>query len=279
VPSKIPGSVFLAASKDGSELFSHAAGTTSASSSTPMSADKTVFWIASCTKLITSIAALQLVERDILSLDNAQRIEALVPELADLRVLSPDGTTLLPRTDNGITLRMLLTHTAGFAYTFFETRLLDYALGQGWDVDGDEDEFSGHVEHLLRLPLVHQPGETWCYGTGIDWAGLAVERATGMKLGEVMEKNIFGPLGLERIKMVPTSDMRRDLAGMHQRDEKGQVYEREHLLKRSLDPSQAKDVFHSGGAGLFARPKDYLRESCLFSAVYQFWFPILTKAN
>ena len=104
----LPGVSVAVVGRDGKQLFSHAAGKRGHGSSELMSVDS-VFWIASCTKMITGIACMQLVEQGRLSLDDAGQIHRICPEFDDLRVLQEDGT--LVEKNKGITLRMLLTHT------------------------------------------------------------------------------------------------------------------------------------------------------------------------
>jgi CubicO group peptidase (beta-lactamase class C family) len=104
----LPGLVGVVIGKDGKELFAHAAGKRGYGSNDPMTLDS-IFWIASCTKMITGVACMQLVEQGKLSLDDASQTEKLCPELKDLKVLQSDGS-LVPK-KRGITLRMLLSHT------------------------------------------------------------------------------------------------------------------------------------------------------------------------
>jgi CubicO group peptidase (beta-lactamase class C family) len=109
IPNKpgIPGAVFVAVDKNG-ERFAHASGKRGVASNEPMTLDS-VFSILSCTKLVTGIACMQLVEQKVLRLDDADQVERLVPELKDVKVLQEDGQ-LVEKT-NRITLRMLLSHT------------------------------------------------------------------------------------------------------------------------------------------------------------------------
>jgi CubicO group peptidase (beta-lactamase class C family) len=158
-----------------------------------------IYWIASCTKLIVGIGCLQLVEQGKLALDDSNQLEELCPELKSVKVLQDDGT--LVEKKRRITLRMLLTHTAGFGYTFFNEKLRDYSFPIGYD------EFSGSIYDMLQ-PLVNQPGEAWEYGINIDWAGIAIERVTGKSLNEFLHENIFKPLGLSDISMIPTKSMK-----------------------------------------------------------------------
>lgn len=264
----IPGLSVVVVGRDGKELFAHAAGKRGVLSSEPMTLDN-VFWIASCTKMIVGVACMQLVEQGKLHLDNGDELEKLCPELRDVKVLQRDGS--LAEKNKQITLRMLLSHTgmfssfcdsttfsnisAGFGYTFFNERLRDFSAPIGFD------EFSGNIKDMLQ-PLVHQPGEGWEYGVNIDFAGLALERATGLSLNDYLQKNIFQPLGLNNISMLPTEDMKKRLAYMHQRKHDSSLIPRDHLLRKPLvvDASEAPNVFNSGGAGCFSRPSDYCRK-------------------
>ncbi|KAF7626515.1 beta-lactamase family protein [Aspergillus flavus] len=246
----LPGVSVAVVGRDGKQLFSHAAGKRGHGSSELMSVDS-VFWIASCTKMITGIACMQLVEQGRLSLDDAGQIHRICPEFDDLRVLQEDGT--LVEKNKGITLRMLLTHTSGFGYTFYNEKLRDYARPAGLD------EFSGYAEEFNQ-PLVHQPGETWEYGIGIDWAGVVLERVTGQSLNDYFHQHIFEPIGLKHISMLPTEEMKANLAYMHQRAADGQISVRDHLLRRALtvkSESDIKSYFNSGGAGCFSTAQDY----------------------
>ncbi|KAL2011493.1 hypothetical protein VTN00DRAFT_4211 [Thermoascus crustaceus] len=246
----IPGTAVVVVDREGRELFAHAAGKRGYGSKEPMTLDN-IFWIASCTKMVVGVACMQLVEQGKLALDDAAQVESLCPELKDLKVLQDDGT--LVEKKRGITLRMLLSHTAGFGYTFFNEKLRDYSKPIGYD------EFSGHVSDMLQ-PLVFQPGEGWQYGLGIDWAGVCLERVTGLSLNDYLHQNIFEPLGLKNISMFPTASMKARLAYMNQRAPNGQLSGRDHVLRRPLiveSESDIKSCFNSGGAGCFARPQDY----------------------
>lgn len=72
--------------------------------------------------------------------------------------------------------------------------------------------FSADIKDILRMPLVHQPGTKWEYGINIDWAGILLERATKMSLNDHIQKNIMQPLGLQNINMLPTPEMKKQLA-------------------------------------------------------------------
>jgi len=245
----IPGTTVVVVGKDGKELFAHAAGKRGYGSNEPMTLDS-IYWIASCTKAITGIACMQLVEQGVLELDDAVQVETLCPELKDLKVLQKDGSLVDKK--RGITLRMLLSHTAGFGYTFFNNELRDYNKPIGYD------EISGHIKDILQ-PLIRQPGEGWEYGVNIDWAGIVLERATGTSLNNYMQENIFAPLGLKNISMFPSEAMKKNLAYMNFRNTQGQLGTYDHINHRPLvaEGQEIDSCLNSGGAGIFAKPQEY----------------------
>ncbi|OIW35726.1 beta-lactamase family protein [Coniochaeta ligniaria NRRL 30616] len=213
-----------------------------------------ILWLASCTKLVTTIACLQLVENDTLSLDDSKEVEAICPELKNVMVLMEDGS-LVPKI-RGITLRMLLTHTAGFGYSFLNGKLNKYKSSRSEDESKQFDEFSGVFEDILQ-PLVNQPGETFEYGISIDWAGVLVERAARMNLNDYMQRHIFQPLNIRDLSMIPSSQMRTRLVGLWQRNIDGSLSPREYPLSRALDNKNTSDCTHSGGAGLFGSIRQF----------------------
>lgn len=111
------------------------------------------------------------------------------------------------------------------------------------------------------MPLVHHPGEGWTYGVGIDWAGEVLHRATGIQLNDWIQKNITEPIGLKNINMFPTPEMKKNLAYMHQRwPGSKEAEERDHIYREPIiaeTDHEKKHVFHSGGAGAFAKPTEY----------------------
>ncbi|KAL1390774.1 beta-lactamase/transpeptidase-like protein [Phyllosticta capitalensis] len=246
----IAGMVFVAVDKSGELVTHHCTGKRGKDSDVAMDLD-TVFWIASCTKLITGIACMQLVEQGKISLEDSKALYAVLPELKDKKVLE-NGKLVDKKRD--ITLRMLLDHTAGFGYAFFDPRLRDWGYPVGID------EFSGDASDILDAPLVNQPGDAWEYGTNIDWAGLVVERISGLSLNDYFHKNVFEPLGLRNVSMFPTEDMKKNMANMQQKLPGGNLLQINHLLRRSLTARTAEErsrIFNSGGAGCFAKPFEY----------------------
>jgi CubicO group peptidase (beta-lactamase class C family) len=248
-----PGLVFSAVDKAGKILVEHAAGTVGVESQEPMDKDNTIFWLASCTKIVTAIAVLQLVEQGKVPLDDAEFVKKVMPEITDKKVYA-DGVTPADQ-QNDITVRMMLSHTAGFAYAFIDPRI---------QIEGGLEGVNGDRNDILNSKLVNQPGSMWEYGISMDWAGLVLERVTGQTLGDYFAEHIFPAVGIssDGATMFPTKEAQQNLAHMHQRDGEGQLKERDHLFKGPLEQStkeQQDKFFQSGGAGLWSKPKEYVK--------------------
>ena len=185
--SALPGAVALIADRDGVR-FVEAYGHADATTGQPMEVD-TIFQIASMTKAIVSAGAMQLVEQRKLDLDAP--IGDLLPQLADPQVLTgfaDNGEPQLRPASRPITLRHLLTHTAGLGYFFIRPEVLRYFATTGMPVPGSLAS--------IQMPLLFDPGENWEYSVATDWVGLAVEAASGQRLGEYLQTNMFDPLGM-----------------------------------------------------------------------------------
>ena len=267
---KVPGLVYVAFGKDGIPILEHYSGTTGISSVTRMSPE-TIFWVASFTKIATSVACMQLVEQGVLELDSTEQLERICPELQAVKVLHkcPDGTFELVDKERSISLRMLLNHTgeskprhthrllmsvAGFGYAFEDADLAEYGRPTGFD------DFGGSREDLFRRPLVNQPGVKFQYGTCMDWVGIVVERTTGLDLEEYFRMNIFEPLGMNSVSFFPSENAKARLAYMHQRQRDGTLVTRDHLYRQPLlvNGEQAKkDRFCAGGHGCFGKPAEF----------------------
>src|SRR5260370_1283457 len=181
----VPGVVAMAGTRDG-VIYQGAFGRRKLPDGAAMTAD-TVFWIASMTKAITSTAAMQLVERGKLALD--QPIAGLLPELATPQVLEgvdADGEPKLRPARRPITLRHLIT--AGFVYDIWNAEMGRYMARRGVPAIGSCQNAA------LALPLVFEPGEKWDYGINIDWVGQAVERARGQRLGHYFAQPLLRPI-------------------------------------------------------------------------------------
>ncbi|CAD6445474.1 a02f840e-cae5-46a1-89d8-4bef08193b57 [Sclerotinia trifoliorum] len=190
----LPGVVTVASNTSGSFSYTEAHGLHSfkAGASAALKTDA-IFWIASCTKLLTSISALQCVSRGQLSLD--EDVSGILPELKDLEILEgfdDNGAPKLAKATKYITLRHLLTHTSGLAYDVFTPELMRWRASRG-----ETPSLSGgSIAYRYGTPLMFEPGSAWAYSTGLDWAGKMIERVSNMSLEEYMQKHIMEPLGI-----------------------------------------------------------------------------------
>jgi CubicO group peptidase (beta-lactamase class C family) len=221
------------------------AGMTALGGAAPVS-PHTLFWIASMTKPVTSLAAMQLVEQGRLTLDAP--LGALLPELAHPHILQEDGT-LRPAT-RPLTLRHLLTHTAGFSYGFASAAYLAYMAAH--NVPANPGLLAG-----LNMPLLFEPGERWEYGINTDWVGRAVEAASGMSLDDYFQAHIFGPLGMTETTFFPDAAQQALRSATHQRVPDGS------LVALPLQAPRRPE-FWSGGGGLFSTLADYQKFTRVF---------------
>ena len=185
----VPGVVALAASDRG-VFYRGAFGRREIGSGPSITID-TIFRIASMTKAVTSVAALQLVEQEKLVFD--EPIGRVLPELAAPLVLDGFAASGKPRlrpAKRPITLRHLLTHTAGFGYEMLNAELIRYIAATK-----TPSTSTGKLASL-RLPLLFDPGERWQYGINIDWLGRAIEAASGQPLDDYFREYIFDPLDM-----------------------------------------------------------------------------------
>jgi methyl acetate hydrolase len=239
----VPGVVAVVTNRE-EMIYEGAFGTTVLGSGIAMTPD-TVVWIASMTKAITGLAAMQLVEQGKLSLDAPA--SKIIPALGAVKVLDGwDGDKARLRAPKrAITLRHLLTHTAGFGYSLWNTDLGKYET---------VNKIPGIItcqNAALTTPLISDPGEQWNYGINIDFAGKMVEAVSGMKLGDYFAKNIFQPLGMRSTGFKINPSMRARLAKIHQRGEDGKFTPTE--IEIPQDPE-----FEMGGGGLYSTAGDYL---------------------
>ncbi len=236
----VPGFVAAARLPDG-QRFEAAHGARSVAAPAPMTPD-TVFWIASFTKLVTTIAALQLVEAGALDLDQA--VASILPDFADLPILEgydDAGKPRLRKATDAPTVRQLLTHTSGLGYTFMDADLGRYAEEQGIGPD-----------QARRLPRRFDAGARWHYGVGIDWAGAVIEAVTGKGLDAVVAEAITGPLGMTDTGFAMTEAQKTRAAAMHARLPDGGLVP----IDFALPPPPN---FNLGGGGLHSTASDYLR--------------------
>jgi methyl acetate hydrolase len=242
---EIPGVVAIAATAD-DVIYQGAYGKRDLSKDAAMTPDS-VFWIASMTKAVTVAAGMQLVEQGKLSLDAP--IGTVLPDLAAPRVLEgfdANGEPKLRPANRPITLRHLMTHTAGFAYDIWNGDLVRYLAKTGLPslTTGKND--------ALKAPLMSDPGTRWEYGSNIDFVGKAVEAVSGQRLDAYLRDHMFAPLGMTDTGFKIGDAQRRRLVGMHARGEGGS------LTSIPFEVEQNPE-FHLGGGGLYSTADDYIK--------------------
>ncbi len=241
---EIPGVVAMAGT--GREvIYQGAFGKRDLSKDQPMTTDS-VFWIASMTKAVTSAAAMQLVEQGKLSLNDP--IGKLLPDLANPQVLEgfgSDGAPKLRPAKTPITLRNLMTHTAGFCYDIWNGDMAAYLEKTG------TPGITTCKNAALKTPITSDPGTRWEYGTNIDFVGKAVEAASGQRLDAYLRDHMFAPLGMTDTAFKISPSMRTRLVGAHARGPDGSLTPMPFELEQEPE-------FHMGGGGLYGTARDYL---------------------
>ena len=244
-PRKLPGVVAMAANNE-EIIYEAAFGNRLIGADAAMTAD-TVVWIASMTKAVTAVAAMQLVEKREISLD--EPVSQFIQELLQVQVLDGFDRAGAPRLrspERAITLRHLLTHTSGFSYPMWNADLARFM-----EIANVPDISTCKYASLLT-PLMFDPGTRWEYGIGIDWVGRIVETISGQKLGAYMQEKIFAPLGMASTSFRLTPAQRQKQAGMHARGQDG------YLQLTAMEIEQEPE-FEMGGGGLYSTAQDYIR--------------------
>ncbi|GBQ30225.1 serine hydrolase domain-containing protein [Gluconacetobacter sacchari] len=243
---RVPGVVAMVTDRRHT-FYEGAAGERLLGGGTAMTTD-TVFRIFSCTKAIAGVAVMQLVEDGRLDLDAPAKIH--VPELGAMQVVEgfdENGIPKLRPPKRDITTRMLMLHTAGFGYDFFNEPYRRLAES------GQLPSIVSATKASITAPLLFDPGERWNYGVNIDWAGQVVERITGTRLGEVLRERIFAPLGMDDTGFTLTPSMRGRLATLHQRAPDGTL-----TPLPDFELPQEPEL-HMAGHGLYSTVGDYMR--------------------
>ena len=242
--SPVAGVAALATDRNG-PIYEGAAGVRTVGSPAPFTTD-TVCAIFSTTKAIAGTVALMLMDEGSLDMDEPAKTYA--PAIGELQVLDgfeDDGTARLRAPKREITTRMLLTHTAGFGYDFFNESYFKLAQqGQPSVIEASRA--------AINTPLLFDPGERWEYGSNIEWAGQVIEGITGQRLGEAMRERIFEPLQMTSTAFTMTEAMRARLASIHQRADDGSIAALDLILPQDPEIDMA-------GHGLYSTADDYAK--------------------
>lgn len=257
---RIAGAVALVL-QDGKPVYQRAVGWSDKEAGRRMRED-TIFRIASQTKALTSAAILILAEEGRLSLD--EPVGRTIPAFAKTTVAVAGAAPVAAA--RRITVRDLLTHTAGISYgteaaveAAYRAQGLGPAAGYGWYTADKDETTCATMERLATLPFVAQPGERWVYGYNTDILGCVVERASGMPLDAFLHARIAAPLGLRDTRFFLPPAQRERLAAVYASGEDGRA-------ARAPDGARGQGHYvdgprrnFAGGAGLLSTARDYAR--------------------
>jgi len=257
--NRIGGAVALVL-RDGHPVYERAVGWSDKEAGRKMTSD-TIFRIASQTKAITSTAVLSLVEEGKLTINDP--VSRVIPQFAKTTVASEGAVVPAKR---AITIRDLLTHTAGISYgnepaiaAQYQAKGLGPAAGLGWYTADKDEPICSSIERLATLPFVAQPGEQWVYGYNTDILGCVVERVSGMPLDAFVRTRITDPLGMRDTQFYLPAAQRTRLAAVYASGDDG-------VIKRAPDGPRGQGNYidgprrsFAGGAGLLSTARDYSR--------------------
>ena len=261
---KVAGIVALVM-QDGKVVYEKAFGWADKEAGRKMTTD-TIFRIASQTKALTSTAVMQLVEEGSLALST--RAGTLIPSFArtNVAVANERGVVSQVPARRPITIRDLLTHTAGISYgtepsvaKMYEAKGLGPAAGAGWYTADKNEGVCDTMERLGTLPFVSQPGESWVYGYNTDVLGCIVERVSGVPLDAYIRDHITTPLGMKDTQFFLPAAQKDRFAAVYSSGEDGKYV-------RAPEGGRGQGAYidgprrnFAGGAGLLSTARDYAR--------------------
>ncbi|KEZ00880.1 beta-lactamase [Burkholderia sp. MSh2] len=252
---RLVGAVILIA-QAGQVVYRRAAGMADREAGKPMQEDA-LFRLASVSKPIVSVAALALIAQGRLQID-----EDVTRWLPEFTPRLPDGTQ--PR----ITIRHLMTHTAGLSYKFFQEENGPYArAGVSDGMDGSDVSLQENVRRIAAAPLLYRPGSEWKYSIATDVLGAVIEQVTHLPLDKAVAELVTGPLGLRDTAFTAVDERRLAVAyadapsAPRRLGEPDFVPFVEGTAGFDLSPSRALNAaaYPSGGAGMVGSAGDFLR--------------------
>lgn len=250
--------------RDDRVVYERAVGWRDRERRVPMTPDA-IFRIASQTKALTSVAALMLMEEGRLTLTTP--VARHLPTFARSQVATRrDGAVLLEPARRAITVRDLLTHTAGISYGTdahlaerYRAKGLGPAAGFGWYTADKDEPICASMDTLGTLPMAAQPGERWVYGYNTDVLGCFVERVAGMPLDVFLRERVTGPLGMRDTHFfVPSADRDR-LVTVYRSTSAGGTERAEDGARGQGHYVEGPRRSFAGGAGLVSTARDYAR--------------------
>ena len=264
VDEKRLGGAVALVMRDGQVAYERAFGWRDREAASKMTPDA-IFRIASQTKALTSVVILSLVEEGKLALNDP--VGRYIPGFSQttVAVTGASGTSIV-QAKRAITIRDLLTHTAGISYgtepsvaAAYEAKSLGPAAGFGWYTADKDEPICTTIERLATLPFVAQPGEAWVYGYNTDVLGCVAERVSGTPLDEAIRARITGPLGMKDTQFFLRPAERGRLTAVYSSGPDG-------LSTRAPDGPKGQGNYvdgprrsFAGGAGLLSTARDYAR--------------------
>jgi CubicO group peptidase (beta-lactamase class C family) len=220
-------------------IYEGSAGPLAVGADEPVAGDS-IFRIASMTKVVSTVAALQLRDGGYLAFDAP--VDTYCPEFADVQVLDgfdDDDRPRLRAPAGRATVEQLVTHTAGLAYGFWNADILRWQAATA-------------PTTVFAAPMVADPGTTFQYGTSTDWLGRVVEVASGTPLNDYLAEHVFVPLGMQSTAFLLTDEQRARCVPVHVKEQGGG------WVTTDFDWDRHPDHW-SGGHGLYSTPRDFLR--------------------
>ena len=224
-----------------------------------------MFRIASQTKAITSVAVMMLYEEGRIGLTDP--VSRWMPSFArtTVAVKTDTGRSIVPA-NRAITIRDLLTHTAGISYgtdplvsPLYEAASLGPAAGWGWYTADKDEPICTTMDRLGTLPFVAQPGEAFVYGYNTDILGCVVERVSGMPLDQFFAQRIFGPVGMPDSYFFVPEEKAGRLAAVYRPGPDGSLIKAPEGARGQGHYVTGPRKSFAGGAGLVSTAPDYAR--------------------
>ena len=247
---KIAGAACMAADTE-KIIYEHAFGMADTATGAPMTVDS-VFAIASMTKPIVATACMQLVEQGLLDLDTD--VGEYVSDFKNPLVLEgfdENDTPILRPAKRAVTLRTLMSQTSGVSHEGWDARRLKWCRKFGIGPFGTE---------ARRVPLCFDPGEKWAYGLGIDWVMECMMAVTGKTLEQMLQEQLFVPLGMSSTSFHLSPEMARRVVGLHIKNGDDPVISNTALDRMMAGYGKWHDYGEGEGhGGLYSTARDYLR--------------------
>jgi CubicO group peptidase (beta-lactamase class C family) len=250
---RLAGVVTMVA-RHGKVVEFEAAGKRDIAANLPMQKDS-IFRIYSMSKPITGVAMMMLFEEGKWQLNDP--VAKYVPEFANLKVYGTDaaGNIVLKDQTHPMTMRELMSHTAGFTYGFFSDTPVD-RLQREADVLNINNTLDEMITRVAKLPLNAQPGSEWHYSISVDIQGYIVQKLSGMRFEEFLEKRIFKPLNMVDTGFYVPAEKLKRFAEFYDYDKEGHLQ----IVRSPINHDfSAKPALPSGGGGLVSTATDYMR--------------------